>query len=375
MKIEKASVNGSLASVRVYRQAGQGQVNKIRVIIYNETDSEVKEVSGLAEMESRTYSIETSISNASKIAIVPVMIKDEEDKLGMKSDDYTLRKETIVNVPITPSGCTSNNDCTSSDECKNSPGTCSSGGCSFSNKADGVSCTSCSGNCWCQSGSCVAKLVSTCPAGLVAYWKFNDNLDDPVSGNSGTLVNSVSYTDGKFGKALQFNGGYANFVDTPSLRLPTELTIEFWAKRVRLNDLDIILEKGGDWNYNDPNYGVGLQGTLSNNAMFYFFYNGGYKGTSGVQDLNWHYYTINAKNGDSSVKLYIDGVEKTVQYSGGTPTVNLYNSNLPLHIGVQLGSYSYYGRAIIDNVALYNKQLTSQEILEHYNSGNGKELC
>lgn len=49
---------------------------------------------------------------------------------------------------------------------------------------------------------------------LVAWWKLADNLQDSKGPNDLSLSGSASYTTGKTGRCLQFEGGYAQTGDT-----------------------------------------------------------------------------------------------------------------------------------------------------------------
>lgn len=151
--------------------------------------------------------------------------------------------------------------------------------------------------------------------------------------------------------------------DSPALRLTNTLTIEFWARRQRFG-IDLVLEKGGDWNTavgSEANYGVGLHHL--NHNMFYFFCRGGWRGTSGVNDFHWHHYAIVATNGAANPVLYLDGVARPVEFAAGAAVLDLYPSARPLHLGAQvLEGWNYYGNNILDDVRLYNRGLRADEI-------------
>jgi len=148
--------------------------------------------------------------------------------------------------------------------------------------------------------------------------------------------------------------------DSTDLRLPAALSIEFWAKRQRNDTVDLALEKGGDWT-GEANYGIGLHSV--NNHMFYFFFKGGWRGAPGVADLGWHHYAVTATNGAVDPVLYIDGAPCPVQYSGGAAALNLYPSLRPLHLGAQLSpGWNYYGHNVLDDVRIYNRELTAAEV-------------
>jgi len=47
--------------------------------------------------------------------------------------------------------------------------------------------------------------------------------------------------------------------------------------------VDFILENRGDWTTGQTNYGTGIH--VSNKLMFYFPFNGAWRGTRGVADM------------------------------------------------------------------------------------------
>ena len=71
--------------------------------------------------------------------------------------------------------------------------------------------------------------------GLISHWSFNENAGltagDSVGGNTGTLMGGTSWTAGKFGSALDFDGidGYVDAGNDASL-MPANVTVSAWIK-------------------------------------------------------------------------------------------------------------------------------------------------
>ncbi len=199
---------------------------------------------------------------------------------------------------------------------------------------------------------------------VIAYYLFNANAND-TSGNynNGTLEGSPELVADRYEKsagAYSFNGlnQYINVPNAVTLRTMDTISIAAWVKRTRYG-VDMIVEKGGDWTDGTCNYGLSLH--YINNNMFYFFYNGGWRGTAGLSDFNWHHYVAVAVNGEVNPALYIDGVLKPVTYSEGG-NINLFSSAAAMHIGAQVGVHTYYGANMIDELLLLKKALTLSEV-------------
>src|SRR6516164_4814749 len=77
------------------------------------------------------------------------------------------------------------------------------------------------------------QTVTNCapaPAGMVGWWKGEDNATDSVGLNNGTLSPSgANYAQGKVGQAFRFDGtnGYAQIPDSLTLK-PANVTVEAW---------------------------------------------------------------------------------------------------------------------------------------------------
>lgn len=208
---------------------------------------------------------------------------------------------------------------------------------------------------------------------LVAWWRGEGDGREVTGNHPGTLLNGVAFTNGFTGQAFAFDGvdDAVTVADSRSLRLTNALTIQFWARRQRVG-IDVALEKGGDWTDGQCNYGVGLHEL--NNRMFYFFFNGGWRGTDGPADFNWHHYAVVARHGDANPELYIDGTRRSVAHSGGVGTINLTGNSLPLHLGAQLGTHTYFGNLILDEMAMWNRALTTNELAALY-AAQGEGMC
>lgn len=212
----------------------------------------------------------------------------------------------------------------------------------------------------------IKKLVDmTTQPDMVAYYPFNGNAkDESGNNNDGIVVGDPPLVQDNFKHA---KGAYAfgpnryiKVLDKPELRIAYVVSIAAWVKRTNLG-IDMILEKGDDWTIGNSNYGLGLHNI--NNNMFYFFFKGGWRGVDAYSERGvWHHYAVVAVNGETNPVFYIDGRPRPVKYTGGEAKINLFPSVSGLFIGAQVGTYNYFGSNIIDELRIYNRVLSADEI-------------
>jgi hypothetical protein len=231
---------------------------------------------------------------------------------------------------------------------------------------------------WMFVGLSAARIDPETCAGM---WLFDEGKGDTAkdsSGNKndGTIKNGPKWVEGKFGKALPFDGG-ATYVDCgneASLALTKELTVLAW---VQFDGLDYknstgklltIAAKGypdalaphaGWWfSYDNRNNGQGFPYTCFGNK------NGGWAGGgnnfSGYNFVfdkdKWYHLSITVEQ--SIAALYIDGT----QLGADKPLVNLVLSDTGRNLTIGSAGTSWYFDGILDEVAVFNVALSENEI-------------
>jgi hypothetical protein len=229
-------------------------------------------------------------------------------------------------------------------------------------------------------GSQTAQAISSLSDGLVAHYTFDEGsgttAGDSAGSNTGTLVNGPVWntTDSKVGSgALQFDGSndYVNAGKTASLNITGALTLSAWVKTVNAVNGKTIVQRGG------------VLGTPSAEQYALFF--GGDKiprfslsnGTirlSSVGPANsapngvWNH-IVGTYNGTDTTRLYINGVQVD------TDTTASFGSLNSATRGVGLGAWqdgaTGWINGSIDDVRIYNKTLTADEISQLYALGGG----
>ena len=141
---------------------------------------------------------------------------------------------------------------------------------------------------------------------------------------------------------------------------------------------NIILNNG---NYGISNEQTSINTFITNNNLVYNNAIGNYNNVTSTDDINidplfgsphstinqWHHIVATYDNATETMKIFIDGVEKnSISYPNlfGTLPANSYNFDLGSYYN---GSYMFDGRE--DELALWNRALTSSEINSLYNNG------
>ena len=209
--------------------------------------------------------------------------------------------------------------------------------------------------------------------GLVGWWKLDDGssgttptaaVDSSGQGNTGTTQNSPVWTSsGEIGNALTFNGSnqYVSAADT-NVANNAAFTVAAWFKTSSTASKLKVLTEGypaqGQGNYisvnenvtGDVEFGVCAGSGCST-------WGGIATGNINLNDGNWHQ-VVGVQYSKSSRSLYVDGVLKATDSTTiGTVTTTEFL------IGTNLSTYF---NGAIDDVRVYNRALSAEEIWDLY---------
>jgi hypothetical protein len=208
-----------------------------------------------------------------------------------------------------------------------------------------------------QAPSCV-----TPPAGLVSWWRAEANALDQAGTNNGMFVGNTAYGAGRVGQAFVFDGsGDGVAVGNPTNLQLQNFTIEAWIRRANGSLASFGGEGAGHilgGSYGGYVFGLWDDGQLTLGKI----------GVSGVQssqaitDTNSFHHVVVTKNG-STVVFYVDGVGETAAaynpgfvFSGG------------FVVGARGGDYGASFLGSLDEVSIYNRELSAAEIQAIYSA-------
>jgi N-acetylneuraminic acid mutarotase len=226
-----------------------------------------------------------------------------------------------------------------------------------------------------ESGVVEVKVSDALMNGLVGWWKFDEGsgvvaYDSSGNGNDGNLTNGPTWTSGKIGGALSFDG-VDDFVVIPAtsdLDLQT-LSIFSWVYSSNYIQDGFIFEKTTNgfsntqynlflWNNNKiylrtkpPNAGSEYEGDLrtDTNLSSWNLISGTYDGASKKIYINSN--MVASMSWSSPVDTNPNGISKIGAYSNSS------------------GGSDYCFNGKLDDIRIYNRALSAAEVQALYNSG------
>ena len=227
------------------------------------------------------------------------------------------------------------------------------------------------------------SVTADCPTGIVSYWKLDEGsgttATDVFNGNHGTIYGDSTWVDGIVGKALSFDGSgdYVEIPDDDSLSFvdgdPDEpFSVSAWVyMRNTINKQRFV----GKANSFASGYGEYLLTTTGANYFGFYLCDASYDGYSIIgrywnqqPSLNRWYHLVGTYDGSgetSGIKLYVDGVrvDNVAQTNG--PYNDMENTDIPVYLGYYPQDGTYLN-GMLDEVTIWNKELTSDEISNIY---------
>jgi len=191
--------------------------------------------------------------------------------------------------------------------------------------------------------------------GLVANWKFDDGSGgtaiDSVGTNNGILFGDTTWTAGRIGTALSFDGDgdYVAVDGGVDALAGDSLTAQLWIRADKLAGWNALL----------------TQNDKDNNGYYFYIVNGSpafyvvesptYAQAVSSEALNADkWYHVAATNDGSELKIYVDG-QLVADASSG-----LAGADCNAHIGCEMNNPLYYS-GLIDDVRIYNRPVSASE--------------
>jgi len=196
------------------------------------------------------------------------------------------------------------------------------------------------------------------PANRASYPKTGTTINDTIGSNTGTL-NGTTFQDIDRG-VFNFDGidddiSFAAANSGPLNNIGTgDFTVSVWANAVTKTDYGALIG-------NNTGNGLLMWRVATSNVFQCYIGGDSFTTTYTIPfDNTWHYYSITRSG--TGVTLYVDGI--SVQT--GTSSATLASNSIS-YIGNQPHNNRRW-KGTITNVQIYNRALSSTEVLHNYNA-------
>jgi len=213
-----------------------------------------------------------------------------------------------------------------------------------------------------------ASWTSNFDVGLVSYYKLNEtsgNVLDSLGLNNGTNFGATPNVVGKVNTAYDFEASesdYINLDNLSSLSNLTNFSISCWVKLESKTGYDSLIVKG----YSGGDYAWWLRLNSDATAFEFRINNGGIVGSTINPSLDIWYHVVAIYNG-SNASIYVNNsLPDSIAWSTD-PDVNIQNVSIGRDTGLNLRFLD----GIIDEIGIWNRSLSTDEITQLYNNGDG----
>jgi len=201
----------------------------------------------------------------------------------------------------------------------------------------------------------LAGIATAADPSLVAWYRFDGDADDS-SGNNlhGTEMGDPTYEAGVFGQALSLDGD-GDYIDCgldPKFDITDFITFTYW---IKVNAFDkqwnTVLSRGDDsWRSSRADLNNFMEAAVGGTSGNYTY------GVTPVDDGEWHH--VGWVYDGTMNYLYVDGEVDATEENSGQITVSSY----PLYIGDNSQATGRFWNGLIDDVMIYNRALSQEEV-------------
>jgi len=223
---------------------------------------------------------------------------------------------------------------------------------------------------------CVPGDSTSCVA-PVAEWKLDEKTgtstyDTSGGANTGTLTGNPTWSVGKFGSGVNFDGNDMIAITSVTSTIATTSSISYWIKTNQAGTSANFWENPGVLGVESGGTDDIRWGWIDNTGKINFDVANDYPSNSAgslsaITDNNWHYIAMTRNASTGAIAIYIDGIlNDSATGTTGTATALTINT-----IGAINGAFNpnndYIGH--IDNIRIYDYVRTPAQITWEYNHG------
>ena len=215
--------------------------------------------------------------------------------------------------------------------------------------------------------------------GLQAYYTADNTPNDALGNYNGTLTNGATYGTGIINQGFSFDGvnDYVNLGNNLDFDGSTPFTFNAWVNKSASKFHSIISKQGSSPNYTGYIFRINQSGAGKLELLI-----------NNVSSTNWIYcssttaytngaysmltVTYDGSQDANGVTFYINGVDAGLAITANNLTLSASNSNDCTLGAAPLGGNNYMN-GLVDEVGIWDRELTASEVTELYNSGSAKQ--
>lgn len=210
--------------------------------------------------------------------------------------------------------------------------------------------------------------------GLVGHWTLDGNAEDSSgNGHTGKVVGKVEWVPGKVGGGLRLDGG-GGHLELPRSELLDHVQENTFTLAAWFKPDDLPPGKG---DANDAAYGILIKAGHHEGLLYsragHFQVDHWLEGNAYVGSGSWtqsfppgafHHVTSIVDKGAGSTQIWVDGqLNHTSPWKAGTATRDFGGEHWRIGLGWPSGTkWGYLAKGIIDDVRIYSRALTAEEI-------------
>lgn len=197
---------------------------------------------------------------------------------------------------------------------------------------------------------------------IISYWKLNESSGNAIDSlGTNTLTNSgVTYTSAKINNGAVFDGAITTYLEKTNVASVTAFSFSFWINVATWNAVNAIIDKlpaGEGYRIWGGTTWSGILLTINGTNWSYTW-----TPTTGV----WYHFVWTYDSG--TAKLYLNGNTTPVDTKTGLTLTD--NSTRTLALGNR-AAHDQKLTSSLDEVGYWSRALTTSDVTELYNSGNG----
>ncbi len=222
--------------------------------------------------------------------------------------------------------------------------------------------------------STAGKCQLTCtapPAGMISWWPGQDNANDAIGTNNGTLVNAPTYTAGEVGQSFNFSGSgdYVQVATPVGLPLGNSArTMMMWFKTPNSwgDQHQVVIQYGG--NGTASKFGIYIPDYFGRTLSFWGEMSD-FAGSTPLQLSTWYHGAVTYDG--TTVQLYLNGQPETSQGKSLNTTLN--SGGFTIGRTSDVDNITSQWNGLVDEAMIFDHALSQTEIQSIYNSGYAGE--